>query len=199
MKGYTIQHSIELLEKAVEGGGGSGGGGTAASVSYNNTSSGLVATNVQAAIDELKTDLTTVASSVPTIDDYGLDFSAGEKLVGKWVDGSDLYAQTIDIGALPNAATSKTYAHNISGNIVRYNAAAIDSGGVCIQLPFYSTAQNYNIGISVNSTNVTIETQRDSSGYAHCYVTLYYTKPANNTRNKKVNKGGLTNEKNRIG
>lgn len=55
MKGYTIQHSIDLLEKAVENGGGSGGSTTAADVSYNNTSSHLTADDVQEAIDELNT------------------------------------------------------------------------------------------------------------------------------------------------
>ena len=55
MKGYTIQHSIELLEK--NGGSGSGGASTASDVSYTNTTSGLVATNVQTAIDEIVSDL----------------------------------------------------------------------------------------------------------------------------------------------
>lgn len=53
MKGYTIQHSIDLLEKAVDSGGGSS---SAADVSYDNTESGLTATNVQTAIDELSED-----------------------------------------------------------------------------------------------------------------------------------------------
>lgn len=51
MKGYTIQHSIELLEK--EAGSGSGGASTASEVSFDNTDTGLVATNVQSAISEL--------------------------------------------------------------------------------------------------------------------------------------------------
>lgn len=51
MKGYTIQHSIELLEK--NAGNGGGGASSAANVSYDNTSSGLAADDVQEAIDEL--------------------------------------------------------------------------------------------------------------------------------------------------
>ena len=53
MKGYTIQNSIDMLEKAIENGSGSGGASTAADVSYDNTSSGLTADDVQEAIDEL--------------------------------------------------------------------------------------------------------------------------------------------------
>ena len=47
-----------ITQKWVNGAGGGGGGGTAASTSYDNTSSGLTAANVQDAIDEVVTDLT---------------------------------------------------------------------------------------------------------------------------------------------
>lgn len=58
MKGYTIQHSIELLEK--QAGSGSGGASTAADVSYDNTTSHLTADDVQEAIDELNADISRV-------------------------------------------------------------------------------------------------------------------------------------------
>jgi hypothetical protein len=103
-------------------------------------------------------------------------YSTDEQVIGTWIDGSTLYRKTIDIGALPNSATSKSYAHGITGNIVRYDISAIDNSGTVIQLPFYSTANNYNIGVYVTSTNIVVETQRDSSGYTHCYATLEYTK-----------------------
>ena len=51
MKKYTIQASIDELEKKVAAGG--GGASSAEDVSYDPTTSGLTATNVQAAIDEL--------------------------------------------------------------------------------------------------------------------------------------------------
>lgn len=55
MKGYTIQNSIELLEK--KAGSGSGGASTAAEVSFDNTGTGLVATNVQGAISEVNSKI----------------------------------------------------------------------------------------------------------------------------------------------
>lgn len=58
MKGYTIQNSINLLEKAETGGGGGGDSITAVDVSYDNTTSGLTATDVQSALDELAGGLT---------------------------------------------------------------------------------------------------------------------------------------------
>lgn len=50
MKGYTIQNSIDLLEK---NGGGSGGASSAANVSFDNTGTGLNATDVQNALEEV--------------------------------------------------------------------------------------------------------------------------------------------------
>lgn len=49
----VIENRIDITE--LERSGGGGGGGTAASVSYDNTSSGLSATTVQGAIDEVVT------------------------------------------------------------------------------------------------------------------------------------------------
>lgn len=51
----VIENRIDITE--LERSGGGGGGGTAASVSYDNTSSGLSATDVQAALDELNLDI----------------------------------------------------------------------------------------------------------------------------------------------
>lgn len=54
MKGYTIQNSIELLEKKA----GSGSGASSASnVSFDNTGTGLAATNVQGAITEVNSKI----------------------------------------------------------------------------------------------------------------------------------------------
>lgn len=58
MKGYTIKESIDLLEKEIKNAGGGGGASTAADISYDNTSSGLTADNVQAAIDEVAAGIT---------------------------------------------------------------------------------------------------------------------------------------------
>lgn len=65
MKGYTIQHSINLLEDSVEDlEARPSGGGAAADVSYDNTTSHLTADDVQDAIDELNGDITEVDSKI---------------------------------------------------------------------------------------------------------------------------------------
>lgn len=127
MKGYTIQNSIDLLEKKVEKGGG-GTGGTASDVSYDNTGSGLTADNVQSAIDEIAArDASDISydntSSGLTADDVqeaidelaaavgaGVEYSTNEKVIGKWVDGSDLYQKIFVLTGtdVPATATNKS-------------------------------------------------------------------------------------------
>ena len=105
MKGYTIQNSIDLLEKAVEKGGGSGGASTTADVSYDNTSSHLTADDVQEAIDEL-------VSEIADIPDNGV-YSTTETKVGTW-KGEDLFRKVIEIeGPLSTTGTSNTIAFNM--------------------------------------------------------------------------------------
>lgn len=65
MRGFTIQNSIDLLEKASNGGGG-GGSSTASDVSYDNTTSQLTADNVQEAIDEVNTTATQALAGITT-------------------------------------------------------------------------------------------------------------------------------------
>lgn len=65
MKGYTIQNSIDLLEK--KGGGGGGGASSAADVSYDNTTSHLTADDVQEAIDEINAKIPTTAAQIPYV------------------------------------------------------------------------------------------------------------------------------------
>ena len=63
MKGFTIQNSIDLLEKKGNSGGG-GGETSAADVSYDNTSSHLTADDVQEAIDEINAKIVSTASGI---------------------------------------------------------------------------------------------------------------------------------------
>lgn len=176
MKGYTIQHSIELLEK--EAGSGSGGASTAAQVSFDNTGTGLVATNVQTAITE--------------VNSKGVVYSTTEKVIGVWIDGTTpVYEKTIDCGPLPNNAT-KNVAHEISNLdlIVGFDALSLNStGGYIIPLPYInkSNPTSYNVQIDFDATNINLFTAADRTGYDKTYVTMRYTKtaPVTNTRSKK--------------
>lgn len=90
MKGYTIQNSIDLLEKAVEKIESTPAPTVdvdADDVSYDNTSSGLTADDVQAAIDELNTAIGQI--------DTGDNYSTTETIVGTWYDGRTIYRKVL--------------------------------------------------------------------------------------------------------
>lgn len=99
MKGYTIQKSIDLLEK---NGGGSGGASSAANVSFDNTGTGLSGTNVQTAIGELDT--------------RGI-YSTEEIKIGKY-NGKDLFRKMVNV-------TGFTSDQVILANQVYYGSVAI--------------------------------------------------------------------------
>lgn len=197
MKGYTIQHSIDLLEKAVENsGGGSGGGGTAVEVSYSNTSSGLVATNVQSAIDEIDASVDTLAGDVTTLLN-GHIYSETEQVIGKWIDGSDLYEKVVPIAAFPATPYTVTnYPHNIANlkDVIEISGNMILSSGTTypINSPMFGgSGNNPTVSVAVisayaTSTDIAITTAVDRSA-ASGFVILRYTKtaPATNTRTKK--------------
>lgn len=177
MKGYTIQHSIELLEK--EAGSGSGGASTAAQVSFDNTGTGLVATNVQGAITEL--------------DAKGHTYSTTEKVVGTWLDNSPVYEKVVEVGALANNS-AKSVNHGIENLsfVVSMEGVATRPGDALNNIPlvFVYDQLTGNISLSVNATQVNVRSFTDMTAYTQCYVILRYVKtaPASNTRSKKTKK-----------
>ena len=186
MKGYTIQHSIDLLEDSVEDlEARPSGGGTAADISYDNTTSHLTADDVQEAIDELVADM-------PTLNDYGIKYSATEHQVGYGLTGEPIYQKTVNFGALPNAATKKT-AHSIDNLAIVYGIEAVayhigDSSSIFLPIPqgVSQSSAAGTISLSIDLSDVTITAGTNVSTYDNCYVTITYSKtPANNTRSKK--------------
>ena len=163
MKGYTIQHSIELLEKNV--GSGSGGASTAAQVSFDNTGTGLVATNVQTAIGEL---------------DGRDNYSTSEAIIGKWIDGRPIYRKVIDFGALPNN-THKEVAHNIADLdlVIKLYGCAKAPNAFAV-LPYVTVEDgNYQIALEITATDVVVWTDYDRSAYSgHVVVEYLKTAPA---------------------
>jgi hypothetical protein len=103
-----------------------------------------------------------------------------ERIYGTWVDGKPIYRKTIDVGQLPSAAGAKTAAHSISniGKIIRIEGVAINTNNTTTYLLPYSDKDGatYSIGVTANSTNVSVSVGRDRSALDECYVTIYYTK-----------------------
>lgn len=176
MKGYTIQNSIDLLEK---GGTGSGGATTASQVSYDNTSSHMTADNVQEAVDELNTAIGQI--------DTGVHYSDTEHVVGTWTDGKVLYERTIHSATPTKAASIQHGIENVEHIFIHdidakqnTNPASTTRCGI-----YYLSGTDY-FGAVCSPGTVFVDW---GSGVSinDLYVTLRYTKvtPVTNTRKRK--------------
>ena len=172
MKGYTIQHSIDLLEKKVEAGG-SGGSTTAESVSYDNTSSGLTADDVQEAIDELHTAIGNIDTLV--------HYSTTETKIGTF-DGLDYYAKILKLPAAVELPISGAW--TASG-------VSVPEGGTYISLTLVALYGGGSIGVYVNAGTgaisfANIQKVGAITLAADTPVLVTYTKaaPVSNTRKK---------------
>ena len=144
--------------------------------------------NVPAVVDTLIRGF----DEIGDVADEQTAYSADEHVVGKWIDGSDIYERTYNCGKLPNASqnTKTTELTNIN-QIVGLEGIAIAST-TSLPIPYadLSTAETKNtITLSATKTTITIKTETNLSPYTG-YVTIRYTKvdasnrsPENGTRN----------------
>lgn len=176
--------------------GGSGGGGSAADVSYDNTDSGLAAETVQAAIDEVVTDLGSLSTvigdstaglvkEVTDIQDLipsgatsenklatesdipNNDYSSTEVKVGTW-DGSDLYRKKVSIGALPNT-TLKSFDIGITTETVHRMEVYFTSNAEYGPFPNNEGTTSFN----KSTKKLDIATVGDYSGYTGVAIVEY--------------------------
>lgn len=107
-----------------------------------------------------------------------VNYSTAEQETGKtWIDGSPVYQKTISLGELPNASTL-IVAHGISNldTVISFDGMAFNSVDGGFPLPNVSlTLVSTQLTVWVDSTNITLQTGSDRSGY-YGYMTLYYTK-----------------------
>lgn len=178
MKGYTIQHSIELLEKKV--GSESGGARTAADVTYDNTSSGLTADDVQEAIDELDGSVDTINTTLLSLAGQH-NISSTETQIGT-LGGDPLYAKTFEASLTTDniIVNAQIYSGDVR-DIIPTDAKA----PVCVTV---SSGVYYVGGASVKSSDNWVTTV--ITLYQQTSTTIkgiaFYTKEApSNTRSKK--------------
>ena len=109
----------------------SSGASTASAVSYDNTSSGLTADDVQEAIDELAS--------------RGVKYSTTEKVIGKWTDGSDVYQRTFILEEGVNFANGSNDLPDAlqtalaSASIILDARAMSDTASVAISVEYYNS------------------------------------------------------------
>lgn len=146
---------------------------------------------IKDSIVNLKKGLRTTLTNVPALIDTlvrGLDgveeeaakgevYSTSEKVVGTWIDGSEIYEKVVDLGALPNN-TSKNVAHGISNlNYIISFGGTAKSGGTLIPIPYAPLTAITENGIAIifSDANITITTGKDRSTYSG-YIALRYIK-----------------------
>lgn len=109
------------------------------------------------------------------------NYSTSEQKTGqKWIDGKDIYFQTVNFGTLPNA-TTKIINHNIANIDVvlgRTGVAYTDDRTTMFVLPQLAIggAAASSVSVGVSRDVIAITTGVNRTNITNCYVTLYYTK-----------------------
>lgn len=184
MKGFTIQHSIDLLEKAVKDGGGSSGATTAADVSYDNTTSHLTADDVQEAIDELNTAIGLIET--------GVHYSTSERKIGTWLEGEDLYQRTYiyeNTSGLSGSSDYEIATLTSDINVKEITGIILSSADhKSYPVPYIGSSSKATVARIDSDNKLVINCNGDSwaTTYTPIIITIRYTKtPAQSTRSKK--------------
>lgn len=105
-------------------------------------------------------------------------YSASETLTNKvWIDGKPIYRKVVDLGTLPNSATTKVVAHGITGiSTVTSITGIMQTTGFQMPLPYlHPTNITASVGIYMDPTSISAVCGADRSAYiARVYVE--YTK-----------------------
>lgn len=143
-------------------------------------------------VQELKVEVAALSASVLTIGEKVenvTEYSTTEKIVGKWIDGSDIYEKTLSVESLTVGETSIQHGiQNADRLIDVYGTALYDSKYIFI--PYVSTNAIYNIGIG-NFSTTTIDVgigSGFSGGLTDATITLRYTKTAAESKKKTTKK-----------
>lgn len=140
-------------------------------------------------IEVLKRGLDGIQEETETSTAYSTD----EKVVGTWIDGTEIYEKTFNIGKLPNN-TSKYYNHEITNiaDIVGIEGIAISDTGA-ITIP---NAGSLTVALQIaKASTIGVTTTSNLSDFTG-YITLRYTKAAANRTPENDTKNDGDEEKN---
>ena len=137
----------------------------ASMIDYDNTLSGLTSTDVQAAVDELQSEIQNISGSV--------NWELTEHVIGTWIDGvTPVYEKTVNFGACPNT-TSKTVAHGVT-NVARWiDVQSVMQKGDASEA--YPLMLDTRMTLGIVGGNIQMQSTGNFSAY-DAYVTLRYTK-----------------------
>lgn len=142
--------------------------------------------NVPAVVDTLIRGLDKVADAAEEQTTYSTD----ERVVGKWIDGSDLYERVINVGALPNN-TLKTIEIPTGLKIVSLVGTSINpTNGVTLTIPYVSLGGSIgSVNVSAGNGVISITTDTNREPFSDTNIIIRYIKttdnraPENDTKN----------------
>ena len=175
MRGYTIQHSIDLLEKKVDQGSG-GGSSSASDITYDNTTSGLSSTSVQGAIDELDGSVDTLSTQVTNL---------ANRAIGVFFDSSNVIQAKTDISTSATYTATEDCIVQTELVIPASSSASVLSDNIALFSLYVSGLQTYVMMFYVPAGK-TITINGGSSGQTVSNYTVYgIYEPTSNSRSRK--------------
>lgn len=104
-----------------------------------------------------------------------VDYSTTEQATGqKWIDGKDIYAITVNCGALPNNTTKAVETGITPDTVISVRGVAFDNNYL-LPMPYFA---EINVYFNRTDNKVYFVTQKDMSNYTNCYMIIEYTKAA---------------------
>ena len=107
--------------------------------------------------------------------DISNTYSTTERAIGKWIDGSTIYRQTFNVGAV---SATQQMQHGISnfGKLIKVYGVGGEQG-VYEPIPYVNpSAANSQWGIIVSGTMIMLAKGSNATSFDECYITLEYTK-----------------------
>lgn len=135
-------------------------------VNYDNTTSGLTATDVQGAIDEI----------VQEISDISYDYSTTEHIIGKWVDGTtDVYEKTQNGGITFDGSNLQDTSFTNVDKIISVSGSVL-RGGEPVALGYFNTSLATSWLCRDNTIKVMVANNTEGEVITFDNMTVRYTK-----------------------
>lgn len=117
-------------------------GAKASYITYNNENSGLQATDVQEAIDEVNSNILALA-----------DYSTTEKVIGKWVNDETLYERCVMLTNVSSSTKYYTIPNFTANKIIDYKGTLTWDGTVYMSVSAgFLTSVPWGVGLIIDTT-----------------------------------------------
>lgn len=135
-------------------------------------------TSIKEEAQTIEQEISQIDERVETLEE-GHVYSTNEHVIGKWIDGSDLYEKTIEITS--PAIGQRAYAHEITnyGMIVAHDIVGISSGRDITDTTMTGETITFFTLYGADATNVYIQV---STAISKIYANIKYIKASEPSR-----------------